>query len=134
MLLLDASIAGKLVATGTLALRAPVGLGYTLAEEGVFLLGEERILAADLLACHPRGSVGALVPVSAREPFGKSRALGSFSIAALSLQFLDDISDEQIAAEGCANWSEYAFRWNQLNPKSPWDLNPLCWVAELSSR
>ncbi len=133
MLLLDAGAADQLLKRGKVLLRTPVGVGYTVAEEGVFLFGEERIPAGHLLARHPHGAQGARLPVSARETFGKTRALGSFSIAAVSLQFMDDISDDQIVAEGCPNWSEYAYRWNQLNPKTPWDLNPICWVAELSS-
>ena len=132
MLLLDAVTADLLAKAGKVVLRTPAGVGYTWAGEGVLRLGEDQLLAADLLHQHPHGAIGARLPVSVREPFGKTRLLGSFAIAALSLQFLDDISDEQIVAEGCGNWSEYAYRWNQLYPKAPWDLNPLCWVATLA--
>lgn len=134
MLLLDACAADTLAKTGKVVWRTPIGVGITRAEEGGFYIEAFRVPSGDLLCKHPHGIVGAQLPVSVREPFGNTRQLGAVLITQLDLQFVEEITDEQIIAEGCVNWSEYAYRWNQLNPKSPWDLNPLCWVAELSSR
>lgn len=134
MLLVDSGTAGVLLQRGIALLRTPVGLGYERCEAEAYSIESAVVSSAELLARHPFGVVGSRVEVHAREPFRKTRLLGEFVVSNLELQYIEQISDEQILAEGSPNWSEYAYRWNQLHPKCPWDLNPLCWVATLSSR
>lgn len=79
----------------------------------------------------PVGREGNQVPVTGLDRYNKGAPLAAARILAVSLGHLEDISDDEIHAEGYANWTEYAFHWNQRYPKAPWDLNPLCWVIRV---
>lgn len=84
-----------------------------------------------MIACCPGGRTGDRVPVTGLDRYNKDAPLPPAQIMAVSIGRLEEISDEEIRAEGYANWTEYAFHWNQRYPKAPWDLNPLCWIVQV---
>lgn len=134
MIALDAVQARHFAETGEIVVWTPVGTGFQAIEGGFVAADGERLSVADLVARCPSGQPGARVEMAQRELYGKLSRVGVATVTSVTAGFLEDISDAQILAAGRPSWSNYAYCWNALYPKCPWDLNPLCWVAAFAAR
>lgn len=147
---LDERRALQLDSAGRIILRIPIGVGLTPREmvsrgeqhslfdpaptesgyewpagSGVFVTSQE------LAALCPIGQAGDSVEVNLLQGFSRSKPVGKARITVVAVEPLELISDTTIRAEGYENWTEYAFHWNRRYPGTPWDVDPVCWVAEI---
>lgn len=92
------------------------------------VVGTSPIDPLELVRFCPYGEVGEIIFITANLGFGKTEQL-SAKIVDLSVESLDDISDEGVMAEGLENWTQLAYRWDRWHAKRgfPWETNPISW-------
>ena len=59
---------------------------------------------------------------------GKSVVFGRAAITSIQVRRVEELSDDDIKAEGFDTWAHYAHAWDSNYPKFPTMTNPWCWV------
>lgn len=61
-------------------------------------------------------------------PHGNSANFGQAIITGIQVSRVEELSDDDIKAEGFSTWAHYAHAWDSNYPKHPTMNNPWCWV------
>lgn len=97
--------------------------GYTLIQQvnAAFQAG----FISQKLAPLYTGQIAALLE---SKTHGQTEVFGSAEITSITVSRVEELSDDDIKAEGFDTWAHFAHAWDSNYQKHPTMQNPWCWV------